>query len=288
MVFRRTWWIGLTLAAVWSCSANDPSANHLTGGPPGGPRPAPDSGGDSPPDVNVSPGAGGDASFEIDTGAADDAGGNPDGGNAVGCTGAKVCDDFESYAKGGAPTAPWTADVASAAMAIDDTRAFSGTKSVHITTQGGGAKALIVQTAPLLPFAGNNVYGRFMMFSNVMPTTHYHLVIANGPGDNGQMTMGGIESSKALFNYGPGDNTAVSNTQYPSGKWTCIQWQFDGPNTTARMSIDGLSLDNQITNWQSFSIAKLSIGLLNCCDDAPMVDMWIDAVAIDDKPVACP
>jgi hypothetical protein len=287
MMFGRSSLIGLTLAAMWSCSATDPNANHLTGGPSGATNP-PTSDSGAPAQGTTSPEAGGDAAVASDAGATNDAGGKPDGSGALGCTGAKVCDDFESYAKGAAPTGPWTADVASAAMAIDDTKAFSGSKSVHITTQGGGAKALIVQTAPLLPFAGNNVYGRFMMFYNVMPTTHYHLVIANGPGDSGQMTMGGLESSKALFNYGPGDNTAVSNTKYPAGKWACIQWQFDGPNKTARMSIDGQALDNLVTSWQSFSIAKLSIGLLNCCDDAPKVDMWLDAVAIDDKPVACP
>ena len=67
-------------------------------------------------------------------------------------------------------------------MAIDATKAFSGSKSLHITTQGGGAKALIVQASPLLPFAGNDLYGRFMMFTNVMPTFQTDEVVYTGPG----------------------------------------------------------------------------------------------------------
>ncbi|AKU98180.1 secreted hydrolase [Labilithrix luteola] len=293
MTFRRAWLVSLTtltLVALWSCSSDD-STNQLTNsGSQNGANDGDRSSSNEGPTSGDSSTTNEGGNTNPNDGGADssDSGKGNDSGPQAGCTGAKVCDDFESYAKGGLPTSPWTTQVASASMAIDDSKAYDGTKSVHITTNGGGAMAVMVQEAPLLPMSGNNVYGRFMMFYNVMPTTHYHLVILNGPGDNGQMTMGGLENSKALFNFGPGDNTAVSNAKYPQGKWACIQWQFDGPNKTAVMSIDGVQLENKVTNWQAFDIAKLSVGLLNCCDDGPKVDMWLDAIAIDDAAVACP
>lgn len=293
MTSRPVWLVSLTtltLAALWSCSSDD-STNRLTNsGSPNGAETG-DAGNNDPPTQNDSSAPSEGGSPKTNDSGADSGDSGDSGGDAaphVGCTGAKVCEDFESYTTGGLPTAPWTTQVASATMAIDVSKAYDGAKSIHITTNGGGAMALMVQQAPLLPLAGNNVYGRFMMFYDVMPTTHYHLIILNGPGDNGQMTMGGLESSKALFNFGPGDNTAISNTKYPQGKWSCIQWQFDGPNKTAVMSIDGVPLENKVTNWQAFEMSKLSIGLLNCCDDGPKVDMWLDSVAIDDAPIPCP
>lgn len=294
MTFRRAWLVSLTtltltaLAPLVSCSSD--SNNQLTGsGSPSNGSPTGDGGSNNPSTSNDSgtPNEGGNPNTN-DSGTDSGDSGDDDAAPHAGCTGAKVCDDFESYTTGGLPTSPWTTQVASATMAIDDSKAYDGAKSVHITTNGGGAMAVMVQQAPLLPISGSNVYGRFMMFYNVMPTTHYHLIILNGPGDNGQMTMGGLESSKALFNFGPGDNTAISNTKYPQGKWACIQWQFDGPNKTAVMSIDGVQLENKVTNWQAFDMSKLSIGLLNCCDDGPKVDMWLDSIAIDDAPVPCP
>lgn len=300
----RSGWLLCLMVAAWACDSSGDFTDLARIGTDGGPsttNPGSDGGsiGTSTDGGGTQVGVDGSTATGSDAGSGGDTGtvsGNDSGTTTMdastqqggGCTGAKICDDFETYNSGGLPTAPWTTDIASATMAIDNTKAFSGKQSVHITTNGGGAKALMIQTG-VFPFTGNNIYGRYMLFYNVMPTTHYHMVILNGSSDTDQMTMGGLEGSKALFNFGPGDNTAVSSTVYPPTKWDCIQFQFDGPNSTAKMSINGTALtDNVVTNWQAFTVAKMSMGLLNCCDDTPKVDMWIDAVAVDQNPVACP
>src|SRR5262249_8066916 len=70
------------------------------------------------------------------------------------CKGALVCDDFEANMVGRTP-ATWAAAVGGAAagtMRVDDMRAFSGTKAVHVTTPAGArGQAFFSRPLPALP-----------------------------------------------------------------------------------------------------------------------------------------
>src|SRR5258708_22454720 len=133
-------WAILALAA---CSTNPATAPTKGSGGAGGANAITDagmsntggSGGASVPPVDATDLAAGGG-----TGGTGDGGDSPrDSADAVtttgACTGAIACDDFESNTAGAAP-AMWTVDIRPAGtgtLQIDTTRAYTGTKSVHIT-----------------------------------------------------------------------------------------------------------------------------------------------------------
>jgi hypothetical protein len=244
------------------------------------------------------PDAARDAATQADAAPASDAGGAPVAG-VRDCKSARTCEDFESYAMGTPPAGPWkvTADNGGTAI-VDGTKAFSGTRSLHITTQGGGGRGFLTQGKPLLPIDGNNMYGRFMMFFVEPPTgTHFGLVKAPGMvagGTTAIYAFGGLDKAYVLFNYSPGGSVRISKTSWPANRWSCVQWQFDGSKNEARIWLDGQLLSDVVVskagglNWPAPVFDSLTIGFEPCCPTPVKVQMWIDELAIDSRPVECP
>jgi hypothetical protein len=215
------------------------------------------------------------------------------------CKSARTCEDFESYAAGTPPAGAWkvTADNGGTAV-VDTTKPWSGTRSLHITTQGGVGRGFLTQGKPLLPIDGNNLYGRFMMFFVEPPTgTHFGLVKAPGMvagGGTGIYAFGGLDKAFVLFNYSPGGSVRISKTSWPANRWTCVQWQFDGSRNEARIWLDGQLLSDATVSksggldWPAPVFDSLTIGFEPCCPTPVKVQMWIDELAIDNRPIECP
>jgi hypothetical protein len=81
------------------------------------------------------------------------------------CLDRTICEDFEAVAVGEAPGAPFEVHDNGGTVAVDDTRAASGSRSlkVHIDATSPGdtyrQAMLAVTGAPLIPLPGNTVYG---------------------------------------------------------------------------------------------------------------------------------
>ncbi len=245
--------------------------------------------------------------------------GADDGGPAtpipitVTCKEARLCDNFESYPVGMPPGAPWILSPLSggATLVVDGTKAFSGTKAILVKTPGGVAGARMRVGAPVLPLPDNDMYGRMMVWLTDSPVgaVHWNNIIASGalPGGTSSIYAYGAMYRNFMANYQPNDCAATSKTPFPTGHWSCLQWQFDGskdPATgmlrnTSRLWMDGVSVGDQTvvkfaaacvgarTEWIAPIFTTLSVGWTNYQTSIP-ISMWIDDVAIGDKMIPCP
>ncbi len=238
-----------------------------------------------------------------------DGGTSPDSAplGGVDCKDAKFCDDFESYATG-KPPAGYGLRQNGGTLTVESTKAFSGTKAVYMKSNAGATKllAMISRGKPVLPLPGNVVHGRMTVFLTAVPQggVHWDNTIFSGliPGTTtrAQYAYGGM-FGKFIVVYNPHDCNAVSQTAVPAGRWVCLQWQFDGPNMTTRLWVDGKPIPDQTvvgkTNrcvdrsaspWVAPSFDNAQFGFWNYQDSPVPIEMWMDDVAIDSNPIACP
>ena len=241
------------------------------------------------------------------------------------CDNRKVCDDFEKGTVGMQPGTPWKMRIDKGTVTVDTTRSFSGKQSLKVaidatTTSDHNRDAMISITgAPLIPVANNTVYGRFMIWTDGIPDKTVHWTSAHGDGPQGAANSG----LTATYNYGgmgnlmanyyrnttpdPNDCWQTKNVSFPTNKWTCVAFVFNGPNNEMDYWQDGVEipelhvLGNAKTDqtctvkgvegkWLAPSAWKnISIGWESYQHDVGGAHTaWIDDVILDDKPVACP
>ncbi|MDP9033352.1 MAG: hypothetical protein M3O50_00970 [Myxococcota bacterium] len=191
------------------------------------------------------------------------------GGPIASCGRAVVCDDFESYAIGAPPSAPWSVAKSVGSAVVDGTRSRSGKQSVKISAPaatGYRSTLLRLTGGGLLPVTGSSVYGRMMFWLESAPTTSVHWTFIDGAGlvpgaayhsvyrYGGQKPLpasdGGAAGNQMMASYdtpdsyagtGPGSDCYKhsSGRAVPVAAWTCAEWQFDGATNTMRFWING-------------------------------------------------
>jgi hypothetical protein len=193
--------------------------------------------------------------------------------NSASCETAAFCDDFESFANGTKPGAPWSASEISGTVAIDETRAFGGTRSVKFTTTGTASyKSVLIAHPNVAALRGSSeiVYGRMMFRLESAPTGDVHWTFVAGEGQvpgqtyratlryGGQhpITNGGtFVGSQLMANYETPDVHAMpplgpatdcwqhaDQRVVPVGRWACAAWAFDSANDAMRFWLDGAEL----------------------------------------------
>jgi hypothetical protein len=151
------------------------------------------------------------------------------------------CDDFEARAVGQPPDGPWRASTNAGTVAVDATRAFSGSQSVLATAPNGPnyRRAFIGlgNTSPIFPGASREMYGRVMVWLEAAPTeVHWTMIQAQGPAAAGthdaEYRYGGQHGTGRLMaNYETNNGVATdcwdhSATVIPTGSWACAEWHF--------------------------------------------------------------
>jgi hypothetical protein len=302
-----------------------------TGGSPTG------SGGDS---AGGSSGSGGTAGTRVDAatatgGAAADAGRSaPDaatsdgaagtdgsGAGGVGCTGvmASFCDDLEAQTVGQTPRGAFTVkNGGGATFAIDDSKAYSGTRSAHIHVPKG-AGGTTDPTAQMtfnsqFPVAMNDLHGRVMVFltknpnDSGKPNIHWDLLSANGGGKT--YTLGSMYNDRAKAGafmpvYQPGDRSIDTSTPFPEGMWACVQWQFRQGGTGGdllELKMNGKVVDlgattaegapingGHVAAWPAGPWSRLVFGYVHFSSPTPIdVDLWFDDLAFGPQEITCP
>jgi hypothetical protein len=243
------------------------------------------------------------------------------------CT-ALFCDDFEAYADGAAPEGNWQTRARAGTVTVDRTRHHTGSRSVRAATDAGsGTKTAFLQLgSPVLPLPQNSMFGRFYMYLESAPETsvHFTLVQATGtvPGQDyraqyrygGQLPVTdstGFVGSQWLANYdtpdfysnkGPGSDCwhHAKSRVVPTGKWACIEWQFDGPSSSLRLWQDGeaaedltvvetgdgcVNAPNQ-SPWTPPTFDVLELGFESYQNDDARV-LYVDDVAVSDQKIGC-
>ena len=275
-------------------------------------------------DVAVVPDAGGAVDAGSETAAPFDASADVaadvDAAPADPCLGRIICDDFEKATTGAAPLAPWKTQLSKGTVLVDESRAFSGKRSVKVSVTATTANDTYRQAyfaitgAPLIPLAGNSVYGRFMISTDRIPASSVHWTIASGSGPIGNLY--------AVYNYGgmgglmanyyksstpdPTDCWQTKTQAFPTAKWTCVAFQLDGTHNEMRFWLDGVEvpelhvLGNTKTDltctvkgvdgrWLAPKFDAIKVGWESYQHDAVGAhDAWIDDVILDDTPIACP
>jgi hypothetical protein len=193
---------------------------------------------------------------------------------------------------------------------IDGRNAWSGHRSVLFKHSGTAHNSIyLVLAEKVLPLPSNDLHGRLMLFiTKAPPRLHWDNVRATGPlpeGTEAQYNLGG-ENASFLSNYEPHDCYRRTQVPYPQGRWACLQWQFNGASSGGgtsnefRVWLDGQPIeeatvtrfgqgcvDKTTSEWNAPAFQRLFVGWEQYRRSDP-IEMWIDDVAVGEKPIACP
>jgi hypothetical protein len=241
------------------------------------------------------------------------------------CAGARFCDDFEGYASGTVPSGNWAAQLKAGAVVVDESEHYSGSKSLKFSSDAGaGTKRALLRIAAssVFPAPGNAFYGRMMFRLESAPTTsvHYTLLQAGGliSGQNyhalyryggqhpvalGSQWMANYETPDSYSGTGPSSDCwhHANGTVVPVGTWSCVEWQFDGPNNALSLWLDGQALSdlsvvgkgdgcvNQPATfeWTAPQFDFLDVGWESYQTDEART-LWLDDVALGTERIGCP
>jgi len=242
-------------------------------------------------------GSGGNGAPAADGGAKDAPTSETGGPAGSGCTGvtSTFCDDFEQQTTGQAPTGMFTVSGKAGAITVDTSKAFSGTKSIHIVSAKPAPGAMLAFSKG---FPSNDVHGRAMFYVMRTPSGQHWDLVYSYTSNNVQWELGGMYG-KFMFTVDPPDH-AITSTTFPTGKWFCLQWEFKYGGTAATSGyvakMDGTVLDKgQWTGadpsgmtWMVGPYKNLNVGWNTYGSSDVDVELWVDDVAFGDSEIACP
>jgi len=232
--------------------------------------------------------------------------------------GALFCDDFEEDAVGQPPAAPWSPSTNAGTVAVDSTRAFSGSKAVLASAPNGPTyrRAFIGlgSGSPIFPGAASEMYGRAMIWLEAAPTeVHWTMIQAQGPAADGthnaEYRYGGQHGTGRLMaNYETNNNVKTdcydhSQTVVPTGKWACAEWRFAVATNEMQFWLDGTEVqDIHVTDrgegcggtdlngqWLAPpAFDNLFLGWEHYQPWSGDIRIWLDAVAVSTERLGCP
>jgi hypothetical protein len=231
------------------------------------------------------------------------------------CT-AGLCDDFDSYPAGGPPQGIWKVDTRNGGtVTVDTVHAFSPPNAVHVVSPGSQSYErafMSIEGEPLLPLPGNEIFGRMMVFATEVPAGEVHWTIVQADGPVPAMNIpwaayrygGQLIPKRWMANYDtmgpPSDCFQHSQTSIPQNRWTCVEWQFNGPRNELNFWLDGQALGDLTViqrgegcvaqgtqgNWFAPTFSALRLGWEHY-QQAPG-ELWIDDVSIGAERIGCP
>jgi hypothetical protein len=238
------------------------------------------------------------------------------------CTGRTICEGFESMALGSEPAAPYTIHKNNGTVTVDTTHVYSGKQALKVSTSATTVDSpsrqamLAITGAPLIPLANNSLYGRFMIYTDRIPDSTVHWTIAHGDGPYDAKTnatynyggMGGLMANYYRNTSPDATDCWQSNKQlFPTGKWTCVAFHFDGQNNKMQFSIDGQDISDVDVDGNAKTDAtctkqgvdgkwyapapfkNITVGWESYQHDvAGAHDAWIDDLILDESVIACP
>jgi hypothetical protein len=227
------------------------------------------------------------------------AGGGSGGAPPAGCAGvtnAKFCEDWDKLPSG-KPTGAFSV---SSGVVVDTSKAFSGTQSLHFQKLTKPASGMpFLNFTKQFPLASNDMHGRVMYFMAQTPKTgsHWNFITSSNSGGT-EWSIGGQGGVFELV-CDPPDNGLDSKTQWPGGKWVCMQWEFKYPgndNTTFVAKVDGASVEqgeftganSKGEKWKAGTWNNLKFGWEVFGSSDIDVEFWLDDLAFGEQVIPCP
>ena len=242
------------------------------------------------------------------------------------CAGQPLCETFEALPAGtlanNANVGGFRADVQpGGTLAIDTTRAYSGTHALkaHINGGGSGGGRLWAHNGALFAPTRRHLFGRFMMWSErEANSVHWTLFGASGvvpspspaAGHTATYLFSAADDKKfmAVFYDNQTQQDCWHHSQQlvpvaaPTDHWTCVAFEADADAIHYRMSLDGtpvtsFSVDTTgdgclnvpgTTPWYGPAFDQFYLGAMSFHPMSGPLDVWFDDLVVDTAPVACP
>jgi len=235
-------------------------------------------------------------------------------------------DNFESHALGAAPGKPWKEESYNTGVSIrvDEVRAFSGSRALHVTTPRGANYRrgyVAIHLGGPLPQLQPGFHGRAMVWLDAAPQAlpgapPVHWTLLQGEGRSaddrfnsiyrlGLEERGGTQLM-ANFETTPPETTDCrrqSKIELPVKRWTCVEWRFDVAANALEFWLDGKRVTRvagraDATSCRGNDLAgewrapprfdSFYLGLERYADSANDQDLWIDDVELSTRRVGCP
>lgn len=231
-----------------------------------------------------------------------------------------VCDSFEASGSGAALDANvWTVEVSGveAQIALDTHRAARGSGSVHVHVSQGGYRHAMLVHKKLFPVANNTFFGRaFVYLDGAAPQEHFTLFSASGTlpeasaptyvrygGELGLLAANYVGNGQMQHAGAPmADGSWIDTTAVPTGRWTCMEWEFKGDTNEMHFWLDGVDVPRLAVVGQSNECCKgqvwtappydrVALGweAYKTAQDATQTgyDLWLDEIALDTQRIGC-
>jgi hypothetical protein len=220
---------------------------------------------------------------------------------------------------------PWHAALQTGAtMGLDGTHKVSGANALHVHIDNAvtaGGRLFSDGNQPIFATKPTHIYGRMMMYIDPNGTSiHWTFFGVDGDaqapanGRNASYIMSSLPKNNVntySFVYGLAaqgadgyhDCSSQSSTQMPTAAWSCVAFEMDSVARKLRMYKDAaqaaiLSVDDHgngcvaptpVTDpWYGPSVTQLFVGAWSFHPMNAPLDVWIDDVVVDTKPVTCP
>ena len=222
---------------------------------------------------------------------------------------------------------PWHAALKTGAtMALDGTHVTSGANALHVhidNTVTAGGRLFADGAQPIFASSPTHLYGRMKMYIDPNGTSiHWTFFGLNGPADPSSPAAGrnasyilsslpkaGVNTYSFVYGLsakapdGYHDCSSQSATQMPTAAWSCVSFEIDSitrklrmykdTNTTPILSVDdhgnGCVAPTVFTDpWYGPVVSQLFVGAWSFHAMNAPLDVWVDDVVVDTKPVTCP
>lgn len=222
---------------------------------------------------------------------------------------------------------PWHAALKTGAtMALDGAHVTSGANALHVhidATVTAGGRLFADGAQPIFAGKPTHLYGRMRMYIDPNGTSvHWTFFGLNGPADPASPAAGrnasyilsslpkaGVNTYSFVYGLsakppdGYHDCSSQSTTSMPTAAWSCVAFEIDSVARKLRMYKDGnatpiLSVDDHgkgcvaptaVTDpWYGPVVSQLFVGAWSFHAMNAPLDVWVDDVVVDTKPVTCP
>jgi hypothetical protein len=221
---------------------------------------------------------------------------------------------------------PWHAALMTGAtMGLDGAHTTSGARALHVHIDNAvtaGGRLFSDGAQPIFASKPTHVYGRMRMYIDPNGTSvHWTFFGVNGAAEptspatgrsasyilsslpkNGANTYSFVYGLSATATEAYHDCSSQSSTSMPTG-WACVSFEMDSVARTLRMYKDGaatpiLSVDDHGKNcvaptavtspWYGPAVTQLFAGAWSFHAMNAPLDVWIDDLIVDTKPISCP
>lgn len=250
------------------------------------------------------------------------------------CAGAAFCETFEDHAgvttlTDGQTFGPWRAALQTpgASMDLDDTRAVSGSRALHIRIDDlaeAGGRLFASGDEPIFDGNPTHLYGRMMMYIDPNGSSvHWTFFGASGDAEPGSPAAGrratylmsslprnDVNTYSFVYGLAPEggdpfhDCWFQSQEAMPPAGWHCVAFEMDSVTRKLRMTLDDAAapavsvddhgqgcVDDAVPDdsaWYGPAIDEIYLGAWSFHPMVGPLEVWIDDLVLDTSPVSCP